>query len=56
MNLTNPSLRQLFLHNQGLIYHEVNRLWPNWKDATVMEKADFLQEGAQGLLRAIRLL
>ena len=30
-------------------------MWPNWSRATVMEKADFLQEGAQGLLRAIRL-
>ena len=30
-------------------------MWPNWQRATVMEKADFLQEGAQGLLRAIRL-
>lgn len=28
---------------------------PHWAKATVMEKADFLQEGAQGLLRALRL-
>ena len=46
---------KLFLHNQGLIYHEVNKIMPNWRDASVIEKADFLQEGAQGLLRAIRL-
>jgi len=46
---------KLFLHNQGLIYNEVHQLFPNWRTATVMEKADLLQEGAQGLLRAIRL-
>ena len=46
---------KLFEHNQGLVYYEVNKVWPNWQRATVMEKADFLQEGAQGLLRAIRL-
>lgn len=46
---------KLFLHNQRIIYYEVNKMWPNWSRATVMEKADFLQEGAQGLLRAIRL-
>ena len=53
--LGRAAYNKLFLHNQGLIYAEVNKLWPNWKAATVMEKADFLQEGAQGLLRAIRL-
>jgi len=47
---------KLFLHTQGLVYHEVNKqLGTNWQSATVMQKADFLQEGAQGLLRAIRL-
>ena len=46
---------KLFLHNQKVVYFEVNKVWPNWQRATVMEKADFLQEGAQGLLRAIRL-
>lgn len=46
---------KLFVHNQGLIYYEVNKLFPNWRTATVMEKADLLQEGSQGLLRAIRL-
>lgn len=46
---------RLFHHNQKLVYYEVNKIWPNWQRATVMEKADFLQEGAQGLLRAIRL-
>lgn len=46
---------KLFVHNQGLIYYEVHRLFPNWRTATVMEKADLLQEGSQGLLRAIRL-
>ena len=34
---------------------QVNKLLPGWQTATVTEKADFLQEGAQGLLRAIRL-
>lgn len=47
---------KLFRHNQGLIYKEVNALLgANWKTASIMDKADFLQEGAQGLLRAIRL-
>jgi len=46
---------KLFLHHQRLIYAEVNKLLPGWQAATVTEKADFLQEGAQGLLRAIRL-
>ena len=48
---------KLFHHHQRLVYYEVNKVWggPSWKSATVMEKADFLQEGAQGLLRAIRL-
>ncbi|EOD37930.1 hypothetical protein EMIHUDRAFT_361874 [Emiliania huxleyi CCMP1516] len=46
---------RLFAENQGLIYREVNQVIPNWRDASVMEKADFLQEGAQGLLRALRL-
>ncbi|KAL1529375.1 hypothetical protein AB1Y20_000327 [Prymnesium parvum] len=54
-SLGRAAYNKLFLHNQGLIYHEVNKLFPEWKAATVMEKADFLQEGAQGLLRAIRL-
>lgn len=40
---------------QALIYKEVNSLLPNWRDASVIEKADYLQEGAQGLLRALRL-
>merc|ERR1719203_1693594 len=46
---------KLFLHNQRLIYSEVNKLVPNWRTALVIEKADYLQEGAQGLLRALRL-
>lgn len=46
---------KLFLHNQGLIYNEVHKLFPNWRTVAVMEKADLLQEGAQGMLRAIRL-
>ena len=46
---------KLFLHNQGLIYNEVHKLFPNWRTKAVMEKADLLQEGAQGMLRAIRL-
>ena len=47
---------KLFHHHQRLIYYEVNKVWGGkWKSASVMEKADFLQEGAQGLLRAIRL-
>ena len=53
--LGRAAYNKLFLHNQGLIYHEVNKIMPNWRDASVIEKADFLQEGAQGLLRAIRL-
>ena len=39
----------------SLRFRQVNNLVPEWKVATVIEKADFLQEGAQGLLRAIRL-
>ena len=46
---------KLFLHNQGLIYSEVNKLISDWNTYSVIEKADLLQEGAQGLLRAIRL-
>ena len=53
--LGRAAYNKLFLHNQKVVYYEVNKLWPNWSRATVMEKADFLQEGAQGLLRAIRL-
>merc|ERR1719231_1188153 len=53
--LGRAAYNKLFLHNQGLIYREVHALFPNWRTATVMEKADLLQEGAQGLLRAIRL-
>ena len=48
-------IRQLFLRHQRVVYFEVNKVWPAWQRATVIEKADFLQEGAQGLLRAIRL-
>lgn len=54
-SLGRAAYNKLFLHNQRLIYFEVNKLNPGWKAATIMEKADFLQEGAQGLLRAIRL-
>lgn len=46
---------RLFAHHQGLIYAEVQKIIPNWRAASVLEKADFLQEGAQGLLRALRL-
>jgi RNA polymerase sigma factor (sigma-70 family) len=47
---------KLFHHNRKLIYYEVNKVCgTGYSRATVMEKADFLQEGAQGLLRAIRL-
>jgi len=53
--LGRAAYNKLFHHNQKLVYFEVNKMWPNWSRATVMEKADFLQEGAQGLLRAIRL-
>jgi len=53
--LGRAAYNKLFLHNQKLIYYEVNKVWPSWGHATVIEKADFLQEGAQGLLRAIRL-
>merc|ERR1740124_1932812 len=34
---------KLFLHNQGLIYNEVHKLFPNWRTVAVMEKADLLQ-------------
>jgi len=53
--LGRAAYNKLFLHNRKLVYYEVNKVWPNWARATVLEKADFLQEGAQGLLRAIRL-
>jgi len=53
--LGRSAYNKLFHHHQRLVYYEVNKVWPNWQRATVMEKADFLQEGAQGLLRAIRL-
>merc|ERR1719238_1344779 len=38
---------KLFLHNQGLVYSEVNKVWGGWKTASVIEKADFLQEGGR---------
>lgn len=53
--LGRAAYNKLFLHNRKVIYYEVNKVWPNWARATVVERADFLQEGAQGLLRAIRL-
>ena len=53
--LGRAAYNKLFHHHQRLVYYEVNKVWPNWMKATVLEKADFLQEGAQGLLRAIRL-
>lgn len=53
--LGRAAYNKLFHHHQRLVYYEVNKVWPNWQRATVIEKADFLQEGAQGLLRAIRL-
>ena len=46
---------KLFHHHQRLIYYEVNKVWEATEVGLRHEKADFLQEGAQGLLRAIRL-
>ena len=52
--LGRAAYNKLFHHNQKLVYYEVNKVWgPNWSRATVMEKADFLQEGAQ--VRASRV-
>jgi len=53
--LGRAAYNKLFHHHQRVVYFEVNKVWPNWQRATVIEKADFIQEGAQGLLRAIRL-
>lgn len=53
--LGRAAYNKLFLRHQRVVYFEVNKVWPAWQRATVIEKADFLQEGAQGLLRAIRL-
>ena len=56
VSLGRAAYNKLFNYHQRLVYFEVNKLVnSNWQRATVMEKADFLQEGAQGLLRAIRL-
>ena len=54
-SLGRAAYNKLFLHNQGLVYAEVAKIYPRWEHASVIQKADFLQEGAQGLLRAIRL-